>query len=194
MVANVLVLDNGSKYTPELIRVLNHLDANVKVERPPTITNPNSYQALVVGGGQNRIGDPNFEKWYTEFLKRIEVPTLCICRGYMELIRSDGGLVSTRQKWLTSIYSIFLDNFNLLPNIQEFLTFRNHKNNIEYSGNNLRVCGWSKVLKYEIVQHKEKPIVGLMAHIDHAAYEELINKEDGYNLLIFQNFINLSIR
>ena len=162
----LLVVDNGSIYTKNLIDFLN--EKNILLEKQtPQILDLNSlenYDSIILSGrrrNEKKINEINSK--IIKYSIKNDVKLLGICYGAEILALTLGGTIRksfSLQKG-TEIIKIFKDN----PISSNSLhVFESHEFEISKLPNTLIPLGKSNNCKYEIIAYEKKPIFGTQFH------------------------------
>lgn len=179
----LLIIDNGSAYTKNLISFLN--DKKISFEKQtPELLDLNSldnYNSFILSGRRKN------EKKTNEINSKIIIHAiqnnkklLGICYGAEILALTLGGTIKKLILPQKGTEKIIIQRKNSLYN-DNLQVFESHGFEISKLPNILIVIGESKNCKFEIIQYNEKPIFGTQFHPEMSS--------DGQNLI--QKFCSL---
>jgi len=176
----LLVVDNGSIYTNQLTDFLK--EKKIIFEKfSPESFNLNSlknYESIILSGrrkNNKKINEVNSK--IINFSINHNKKLLGICYGAEILALTLGGTIRKSSSIQKGNEIIEISQNNLTPK-KSINVFESHAFEISKLPNMLVVTGKSKNCKYEIIQHKEKPIFGTQFHPEMST--------DGNNLI--ENF------
>lgn len=179
----LLVVDNGSVYTKNLIDFLNDKKISFEKQTPKLLDlkSLNNYNSFILSGRRKN------EKIINEINSKIinhaiqnDKKLLGICYGAEILALTLGGTIRKLTIPQKNNEKINIQKKNLLSN-DDLHVFESHGFEISKLPDILLAIGESKNCKFEIIQYDEKPIFGTQFH------PEMSN--DGQNLI--QKFCSL---
>ena len=179
----LLVVDNGSVYTKNLIDFLNDKKISFEKQTPKLLDlkSLNNYNSFILSGRRKN------EKIINEINSKIinhaiqnDKKLLGICYGAEILALTLGGTIRKLIIPQKNNEKINIQKKNLLSN-DDLHVFESHGFEISKLPDILLAIGESKNCKFEIIQYDEKPIFGTQFH------PEMSN--DGQNLI--QKFCSL---
>ena len=161
----LLVVDNGSIYTKNLVDFLNEKKIQFERHTPNTLNldNLEKYNSFILSG--RRKNEQNTNKVNSKIIKHsieFEKKLLGICYGAEILSLTLGGTIrkTTLQKGNENVI-INKENMICHTNLQ---VFESHSFEISKLPPSLISIGKSKNCKYEIIQYEKKPIFGTQFH------------------------------
>ncbi len=161
----LLVVDNGSIYTQQLIDFLNEKNISFKKQSPQLLSldSLSNYDSFILSGrrkNEKKTNEIN-SKIITYCIKNNN-KLLGICYGAEILALTLGGTIrkTTLLKGNESI-QILKNNFICSDSLN---VFESHSFEISKLPNPLITLAESKNCKYEIIQYKKKPIFGTQFH------------------------------
>ena len=179
----LLIIDNGSVYTKNLIDFLNNKKISFEKQTPKLLDlkSLNNYNSFILSGRRKN------EKIINEINSKIinhsiqnDKKLLGICYGAEILALTLGGTIRKLDFPQKGNEKINIQRENLLSN-DDLQVFESHGFEISKLPNILLVIGKSKNCKCEIIQYDKKPIFGTQFHPEMS--------DDGKNLI--QKFCSL---
>ena len=179
----LLVIDNGSIYTKNLIDFLNYNKISFEKQTPQLLDlkSLDNYNSFILSGRRKN------EKIINEINSKIinytiqnDKKLLGICYGAEILALTLGGTIRKLIFPQKGNEKINIQRENLLSN-DDLQVFESHEFEISKLPNILLVVGKSKNCKFEIIQYDKKPIFGTQFHPEMSS--------DGKNLI--QKFCSL---
>jgi GMP synthase (glutamine-hydrolysing) len=179
----LLVIDNGSIYTKNLIDFLNYKKISFEKQTPELfdLKSLNNYNSFILSGRRKN------EKIINEINSKIinhaiknDKKLLGICYGAEILALTLGGTIRKLAFPQKGNEKINIQRENLLFN-DDLQVFESHGFEISKLPNILLVVGESNNCKFEIIQYDKKPIFGTQFHPEMS--------DDGKNLI--QKFCSL---
>ena len=179
----LLIIDNGSVYTKNLIDFLNNKKISFEKQTPKLLDlkSLNNYNSFILSGRRKN------EKIINEINSKIinhsiqnDKKLLGICYGAEILALTLGGTIRKLALPQKGNEKINIQRKNLLSN-DDLQVFESHGFEISKLPNILLVIGESKNCKCEIIQYDKKPIFGTQFHPEMS--------DDGKNLI--QKFCSL---
>lgn len=160
---NLLIIDNGSVHTPELIEHFKDHQVKVIKYRRHTRLDQEWADAYILSGGNRPV---IFNKYYSkelDLIKTTSKPVIGICLGIELIARSHNSkFVKNRQK-ISGLRTIQVKPESLgIEGKTEFSVFESHKWKIAQV-DHFEVIGWSED-GIEIIKHLTRPIIGLQFH------------------------------
>ena len=161
----LLVVDNGSIYTKNLVDFLNEKKIQFERYTPNTLNldNLEKYNSFILSG--RRKNEQNTNKVNSQIIKHsieFDKKLLGICYGAEILSLTLGGTIrkTSLQKGNENVI-INKENMICDTNLQ---VFESHSFEISKLPPSLISIGKSKNCKYEIIQYEKKPIFGTQFH------------------------------
>ncbi len=182
----LLVIDNESIHTNEIINYLNKYNVNFYLINYNNIIKEKIkyYDGIILTGSSNH---PFYYSGYEKeinVIKTSKIPILGICLGFELICFSFGEKISKlelEEEGIVSIKKIKKDV--ILDGINEIFLVYNHHKYAVLKVKKLKALAKSK-LCIEVVKHKTKIIYGSQFHPEH-----LSSKLEGYKIL--DNFLKL---
>ena len=179
----LLVIDNGSIYTKNLIDFLNNKKISFEKQTPELLDlkSLNNYNSFILSG--RRKNEKIINKINSKIINyaiQNDKKLLGICYGAEILALTLGGTIKKLAFPQKGNENINIQKENLLFN-DDLQVFESHGFEISKLPNILLVIGESKNCKFEIIQYDKKPIFGTQFHPEMS--------DDGKNLI--QKFCSL---
>tara|TARA_B100001142_G_scaffold18419_1_gene17102 strand:+ start:112 stop:654 length:543 start_codon:yes stop_codon:yes gene_type:complete len=179
----LLVVDNGSIYTKQLTDFLNQKKIIFEKFSPENLNldSLNKYESIILSGrrkNNKKVNQVNSK--IINFSINHNKKLLGICYGAEILALTLGGTIKKTISIQKGDEIIEILQNDLISK-KSINVFESHAFEISKLPNMLVVTGKSKNCKYEIIQHKEKPIFGTQFHPEMSI--------DGNNLI--ENFCSL---
>jgi GMP synthase (glutamine-hydrolysing) len=181
---NILVIDNGTSYLPQLKKLLKNHQVSIQEFSGIQIEDANQYDAVILSGGHNFPINGNESKLEKEIelVKSTNVPLFGICFGFEIIAYCFGAeleLMNKKEKGILDIDVIVPDViFNQIPN---FKVFESHRWVVKETSAQLIALAKSKD-GIEAMKHATKSIYGVQFHP-----EMFVKKSCGDE--IFLNFL-----
>ncbi len=161
----LLVVDNGSIYTKNLINFLNEKNLSFKIETPNSIdlNSLSNFDSIILSGRRKNEKKTNeINSKIIIFSIKNNLKLLGICYGAEILALTLGGTIrkTSLQKGDETIQSL---TTNILFR-DSLKVFESHSFEISKLPDSLIPVAESKNCKYEIIQFEEKPIFGTQFH------------------------------
>lgn len=162
----LLVVDNGSIYTKNLIDLLHEKKIQFEKQTPDTLNleNLTKYKSFILSGRRKN------EKKTNEINSKIirhsidcEKKLLGICYGAEILALTLGGTIRKTKSLQKGNENIRVSRENMIFN-NNLQVFESHSFEISKLPEPLKPIGESKNCKYEIIQYEKKPIFGTQFH------------------------------
>ena len=179
----LLVVDNGSVYTTNLVDFLNKKKINFEIFTPTTLDLENfeKYNSFILSG--RRKNEKKTNEINSKIIKhciQFEKKLLGICYGAEILALTLGGTIKKTNSLQKGDEKIIIEKKNLICE-KDLDVFESHSFEISKLPNSLVPIGNSKNCRYEIIQHKKNLLFGTQFHPEMSL--------DGQNLL--EKFCNL---
>jgi anthranilate/para-aminobenzoate synthase component II len=182
---NILVIDNGTKYLPQLISLLTKHQVSVINFSEIQSSSVDNYDVIILSGGHKFPINGNESKLEKEIelIKSTSVPIFGICFGFELIAHCYGAeleLMNRKEKGILDINVIVPDViFDQIPN---FKVYESHRWVVKKTSTELIALAESKD-GIEAIKHKTKPIYAVQFHP-----EMVVDKTCGDE--IFFNFLN----
>ncbi|MEO9277219.1 MAG: gamma-glutamyl-gamma-aminobutyrate hydrolase family protein [Nitrososphaera sp.] len=179
----LLVVDNGSVYTPSLLNCMNELHANYEhyTVSDLNMSSLDKYSAFILSG--RRKNDPYMNAANSKIIKhalRKEEPLLGICYGAEILALTLGGTLQKMTSSRQGLYQIEIKNDNPLIN-GKIQVFESHSYMISKLDSSFKILASSSQCKFEFFCIENQNIFGTQFHPEMS--------QDGKTLL--KNFISI---
>ena len=179
----LLVIDNGSVYTKNLLNFLNNKKISFEKQTPELLDSKllYNYNSFILSG--RRKNEKIINKINSKIINHAiqnDKKLLGICYGAEILALTLGGTIRKLEFLQKGNEKINIQRENLLSN-DDLQVFESHGFEISKLPNILLVIGESKNCKCEIIQYDKKPIFGTQFHPEMS--------DDGKNLI--QKFCSL---
>lgn len=160
---NLLIIDNGSVHTSELIEYFKDHQVKVIKYRRHTRLDQEWADAFILSGGNRPI---IFNKYYSrelDLIKTTDKPVIGICLGVELIARSHNSKFQKSRQKINGLRAIRVKPESLgIEGKTEFSVFESHKWKIAQA-DKFEVIGWSED-GVEIIKHLTKPIIGMQFH------------------------------
>lgn len=160
---NLLIIDNGSVHTPELIKYFADHEIKVVKYRRHTRLDSQWADAFILSGGNKPV---IFNKYYQrelELIKTTDKPIIGICLGIELIARAYNIKFAMGKQKTRGLKSIEINPEALgLEGKSQFVVFESHRWKIKQA-DKFEVIGWSDD-GIEIIKHPTKPIIGMQFH------------------------------
>lgn len=162
----LLVVDNGSVYTKNLIDFLNKLKIKFDLQTPESLNLEiiKKYDSFILSG--RRKNEKKINKINSKIIKHSiehDKKLLGICYGAEILALTLGGTIRKIDSLQKGSEKIRICNYNKICN-DTMLVFESHSFEISKLPDSLIPIGESDNCKYEIIQYAKKPIFGTQFH------------------------------
>ena len=179
----LLVVDNGSVYTTNLVSFLNDKKINFESLTPTQLDSKifEKYDSFILSG--RRKNEKKTNKINSKIIKhciQFEKKLLGICYGAEILALTLGGTIKKTNSLQKGKETIKIEKKNLICE-KDLDVFESHNFEISKLPNSLIPIGNSKNCKYEIIQYENNSIFGTQFHPEMSL--------DGQNLL--EKFCNI---
>jgi len=173
----LLVVDNGSIYTKNLIDFLNKKKISFQVQTPYLLklNSLGNYDSFILSGrrkNEKKINEINSK--IITFSIQNNLKLLGICYGAEILALTLGGTIKKSTSLQKGNEKISIFKNDLISN-EKISVFESHSFEISKIPSVLITLGKSKNCKYEIVQYAKKPIFGTQFHPEMSI--------DGHNMI-----------
>ena len=163
---NVLLVDNGTSYLPQL----RHLLATEKVTSLPFQKlgqcSFDDYDLIILSGG-HKYAIPGHHRKYAYELRQIRAtskPVLGICLGFELIVVSFGGTLKLlRRKVHSEVVVSFEVSDPIASGLEAYKVFESHRRSVKKLPSSLIPLARSET-GIEIIKHKERPIYGFQFH------------------------------
>jgi len=162
----VLLIDNGTRYLPELHRLLENDDVETVAWSSVPLEGDHAYDCCVLSGGHTFPVVGHETQLAREFLlvQTITVPVLGICFGFEIIARAFGALLVEQQASERGMLDIEpLQQHPIFSGLRTFRVFENHRWVVQWLPDDLVGLARSRD-GFEIVQHRDRPIIGFQFH------------------------------
>jgi GMP synthase (glutamine-hydrolysing) len=184
----ILLLDNKSQYSGELIARLEGLGLKLDVQGRPEAVDDREYDGTIISGGA--IPYRNLSetlKRYRHFLHNTNKPLLAICLGLKIMAHCYGGKIRKLGKpEVGSTLIRFHKNYPLAPSHSEMWVYQDHIFELFDLPEFLENYGSSENCRIQAVKHHLKPQFGVQFH------PERDNSNEGH--LILENFAEFCLK
>jgi len=174
----LLIIDNGSVYTKNLINFLNDKKILFKIETPEIVDlqSLDDYNSFILSGRRKneKITNQINSKIINHAIQNNK-KLLGICYGAEILALTLGGTIRKLAISQKGDENINIQRENLLS-ANDLQVFESHGFEISKLPDILEVIGTSKNCKFEIIQYKKKPVFGTQFHPEMS--------DDGQNLIL----------
>jgi GMP synthase (glutamine-hydrolysing) len=162
----LLVVDNGSVYTKNLIDLLNKLKIKFDLQTPESLNleTIKKYDSFILSG--RRKNEKKINKINSKIIKhsiQYDKKLLGICYGAEILALTLGGTIRKINSLQKGSEKIRFCTHNELCN-DTMLVFESHNFEISKLPDSLTPIGESDNCKYEVIQYEKKPIFGTQFH------------------------------
>jgi GMP synthase (glutamine-hydrolysing) len=173
----LLVVDNGSIYTKNLIDFLNTKKISFQVQTPHLLklNSLGNYDSFILSGrrkNEKKINEINSKIITFSIQKNLKL--LGICYGAEILALTLGGTIKKSTSLQKGNEKISIFKNDLIPN-EKISVFESHSFEISKIPSVLVTLGKSKNCKYEIIQYAKKSIFGTQFHPEMSI--------DGHNMI-----------
>ena len=160
---NLLIIDNGSVHTPELIEYFTEHKIKVIKYRRHTRLDSEWADVFILSGGNKPV---IFNKYYQrelELIRTTDKPIIGICLGIELISRAYNSKFLRGRQRVKGLRSIAIKPESLgLEDKTQFVVFESHRWKIKHA-DKFEIIGWSDD-GMEIIKHPTKPIIGLQFH------------------------------
>lgn len=162
----LLVVDNGSIYTKNLIDFLNEKNISFEKETPQTLdlSSLGNYDSVILSGrrkNEKKINEINSK--IVKYSIKNDVKLLGICYGAEILALTLGGTIRKSFSLQKGTETIKIIKYNPISS-NSLYVFESHGFEISKLPNTLIPLGESSNCRYEIIAYEEKPIFGTQFH------------------------------
>jgi GMP synthase (glutamine-hydrolysing) len=172
----------------EITQITGREPEVIQISEAPKI-NSDEFDAVILSGGDAPLNQPEVVEEYkeaTDWLRRIQRPTLGICLGHQLLGLAYGGRIARLRERFEGFYNIeVVDQDKLFTDLPSRI--RVYKSNIRVVASlmpGFKLLARSSEYEVESFKHIEKPIFGVQFHPEN--YSD--TNRDG--LKILENFLN----
>lgn len=187
----VLIVDNNSPYTTNLIDIISDLEYSFDYKRYSEINRDEFgleslpwFNKVILSG--RRTGGSNINAINSTLVKYCygrDIPILGICYGCQIIALTLGGSLKRLEKPIKDFGHVIVKSDNpLVLGKQKLMVFKSHKFCVSKLPSCLNSAAESQTCKNEILLHKEKPIFGTQFHPE-------VSGADG--IIILGNFMAL---
>ena len=178
---NVLIIDNGSIYLPELKRLIGSSLRKVVQPGETDVAEAEGYDLIVLSGGyQHEVMES--EKYYRQEIKLIKttrVPVIGICLGFQLIAHTFGMPIHKRPRTENKILVIQPSELGAkLFGAGPFHVYEDHRWVVSKTPEDFHSLAVSKD-GIEALQHTSRPLVGFQFHP-----EMFVSKTDGKMMLL----------
>ncbi len=162
---NILIIDNGTSYLPQLKNLLRNHDITVEKYFELKDVSFERFDIVVLSGGHSipLLGNESrFEK-EIDFVRNADRPIFGICFGFEIIAHVYGASLELMDKKEKGIMKINIIPDDIFLNIFEFEVFESHRWVIREIPDNLVALASSKD-GIEMVRHKDKPVYATQFH------------------------------
>jgi GMP synthase (glutamine-hydrolysing) len=173
----LLLLDNGSVYTKNLIDFLNNRKISFEKQTPELVdlNSLDNYNSFILSGRRKNEKKTNeINSKIIKYAIQNDKKLLGICYGAEILALTLGGTIRKLSATQKCTEKIHIRRANLLSN-DDLYVFESHEFEISKLPNILDVIGESKNCTFEIIQYHKKLIFGTQFHPEMSS--------DGQNLI-----------
>ena len=167
MVSMLLVVDNGSVFTPSISKILlkNKIDFSIINFDQITSLDLTKFDAFILSG--RRKNEQKMNAINSEIINHViseKKSLLGICYGAEILALTLGGTIRKSQSVVKGIRTVNVKLSNSLCSHKDIQAYQSHSYEIAKLGTKLENFAISDTCQYEIIKHKTLPIFGTQFH------------------------------
>ena len=167
MVSMLLVVDNGSVFTPSISKILlkNKIDFSIINFDQITSLDLTKFDAFILSG--RRKNEQKMNAINSEIINHViseKKSLLGICYGAEILALTLGGTIRKSQSVVKGIRTVNVKLSNSLCSHKDIQAYKSHSYEIAKLGTKLENFATSDTCQYEIIKHKTLPIFGTQFH------------------------------
>jgi len=162
----LLVVDNGSIYTKNLVNFLSEKKIKFISQKfdEVDLSDIQQFNSFILSG--RRKNDRKINALNSKIIKHAvseEKSLLGICYGAEILIQTQGGTIKPRNSRVLGEETVIVEKKNKICQ-NEINVFESHRWGISQLGKELHCLASSKSCKYEVIKHNEHNIFGTQFH------------------------------